>query len=280
MNINDVLIIKENIIDYKYKFPTIDLLIDINTDTKHHKYKQDKSYYYILDSNTSRDFGYWIFDSFIFINLLKDLNKNFKNQNIKIISKIKNYDIKDLLSYFNINNEIVNEIDNYNNICYSPKIYSIYYIHYLINDNYYNHFLNNYIEHINLNLYSNVNAYSYAFVNFHPNNPNYNDEIVKKIKTNTSEAYFIDNNYENVKYNLSILNNAKIIILLFDPSFYYNCIFLKNKSIIIVEDNIYRSNSIGTQIRSNTVLDYLFKIISSKNKTKIMKLEDVAKIFY
>jgi ABC-type uncharacterized transport system substrate-binding protein len=150
----------------------------------------------------------------------------------------------------------------------------------LINDNYYNHFLNNYIEHINLNLYSNVNAYSYAFVNFHPNNPNYNDEIVKKIKTNTSEAYFIDNNYENVKYNLSVLNNAKIIILLFDPSFYYNCIFLKNKSIIIVEDNIYRSNSIGTQIRSNTVLDYLFKIISSKNKTKIMKLEDVAKIFY
>jgi len=39
MNINDVLIIKENIIDYKYKFPTIDLLIDINTDTNHHKYK-------------------------------------------------------------------------------------------------------------------------------------------------------------------------------------------------------------------------------------------------
>jgi ABC-type uncharacterized transport system substrate-binding protein len=71
---------------------------------------------------------------------------------------------------------------------------------------------------------------------------------------------------------LSVINNAKIIILLYDPSFYYNCIFLENKLIIIVDDYVYRPNGIGTHINSNTFLDHLFKIISSKNKiNKSMK---------
>jgi hypothetical protein len=105
MDINE----NENVIDYKYKFPTIDILFTKNNDNKN--YKKEKSYYFILDSNASRDFGYWIFESFIFISLLKDLNKT--NPNIKIITKIKNYDIKELLHYFNVDNEIVNEIDSW-----------------------------------------------------------------------------------------------------------------------------------------------------------------------
>jgi hypothetical protein len=89
MDINE----NENVIDYKYKFPTIDILFTKNNDNDNDNdnYKKEKSYYFILDSNASRDFGYWIFESFIFISLLKDLNKT--NPNIKIITKIKNYDI-------------------------------------------------------------------------------------------------------------------------------------------------------------------------------------------
>jgi hypothetical protein len=268
MDINDILIINENIIDYKYKFPTIDIIINYNTDINHQKYKEDKSYYFILDSNTSRDIGYWVFESFIFVSLLKDLNKT--NSNIKIISKIKNYDIKHLLNHFNVDNEIINEIDNYNNICYSPKIYSIYYYNYYENDNIYNYFLSNYINYIKTNLDLNVNKYSYAFVNIDNNN-----EIIKKIKINANETFFIDNSFENIKYNLSIINNAKIIILLYDSSFYYNCIFLEKKFIIIIEDDIYRANGLGSHLSSNKFLDYLFKIISNRNKIKIMKFADV-----
>jgi hypothetical protein len=274
MDINDILIINENVIDYKYKFPTIDIIINKNTDINHKNYKEDKSYYFILDSNASRDFGYWIFESFIFISLLKDLNK--LNPNIKIISKIKNYDIKHLLNHFNVDNEIVNEIDNYNNICYSPKIYSNYYIHYLQHDNYYNNFLINYINHIKNNLDPVINKYNYVFINF-----DHNNETIKKIKMNVNEIYFIDNNHENIKYNLSVINNAKIIIILYDPSFYYNCIFLENKMIIVIDinDDIYSPNGIGTHINSNTFLDHLFKIISSKNKVQFMKLDNISRLF-
>ncbi len=238
--------INENVIDYKYKFPTIDILFTKNNDNDNENYKKDKSYYFILDSNASRDFGYWIFESFIFISLLKDLNKT--NPNIKIITKIKNYDIKELLHYFNVDNEIVNEIDNYNNICYSPP---------------------------------NVNKYNYAFINF-----DHNNETIKKIKmnanvnANANDICFI-NNHENIKNNLSVINNAKIIILLYDPSFYYNCIFLENKIIIVIDENddVYRPNGIGTHINSNTFLDHLFKIISSKNKVQITKLDNVLRLF-
>lgn len=271
MDINE----NENVIDYKYKFPTIDILFTKNNDNDNENYKKDKSYYFILDSNASRDFGYWIFESFIFISLLKDLNKT--NPNIKIITKIKNYDIKELLHYFNVDNEIVNEIDNYNNICYSPKIYSNYYIHYLQHDNYYNNFLINYINHIKSNLDPNVNKYNYAFINF-----DHNNETIKKIKmnANVNDICFI-NNHENIKNNLSVINNAKIIILLYDPSFYYNCIFLENKIIIVIDENddVYRPNGIGTHINSNTFLDHLFKIISSKNKVQITKLDNVLRLF-
>lgn len=266
--------VNRDVIDYKYKFPTIDILFNKNTDKNHQNYKEVKSYYFILDSNASRDFGYWIFESFIFVSLLKELNKT--NPTIKIISKIKNYDIKELLHYFKVDNEIVTEIDNYNNICYSPKIYSNYYIHYLQHDNYYNNFLFNYINYINSNIDHGIINYNYVFINF-----DHNNETIKKIKMNANEKYFIDNNHENIKYNLSVINNAKIIVLLYDPSFYYNCIFLENKIIIVVDhdDDVYRPNGIGTHINSNTFLDHLFKIISSKNKIQLMKLEDLTRLF-
>lgn len=274
---NDDLIISENIIDYKYKFSTIDIIFSKSTDNQNDNYNKEKSFYFILDSNASRDIGYWIFESFIFIKLLVDLNKT--NPNIKILSKIENDDVKKLLNYFNIDNEIVNKIDNYNNICYSPKIYSIYYIHRLNNDIYFNKFLNNYINYIESNLDQNVNAYNYVFTNINTKNPSYNEDIFNKLKLNANKnnAYFIDNNYENINHNLSIINKAKIIVLLYDASFFYNCIFLKNKTIIAIDDYSYRPNGLETHLNSNTFLHYLFTVIFTRNRIEIMKLADLFK---
>jgi hypothetical protein len=270
---NNDLIIAENIIDYKYKFSTIDIIFTKNN--QNDNYNKEKSFYFILDSNASRDIGYWIFESFIFIKLLVDLNKT--NPNIKILSKIENDDIKKLLNYFNINNEIVNKIDNYNNICYSPKIYSIYYIHRLNNDIYFNKFLNNYINYIESKIDNTVNVYNYVFTNINTKNPSYNEEIFNKLKLNANKnnAYFIDNNYENINHNLSIINKAKIIVLLYDAAFFYNCIFLKNKTIIAIDDYPYRPNGLQTHLNSNTFLHHLFTVIFTRNRIEIMKLADI-----
>ena len=276
MTDNDVLMIIEDIVDYKYNFSTTDIIITKCINNQHQNYKKDKSFYFILDSNASRDFGYWIIENFIFNSLLIDLNKT--NPNIKILSKITNYNIKNLLEFFNINNEIVNTIDNYNNICYSPKIYSTYHIHRLNTDNYFNKYLTNYITNIKSKLNNNINNSNNNHVFIYNNkNPNYNDEVIKNLKSKSNNTFFIDNNYENIKYNLSVINKAKIIILLYDSSFYYNCIFLENKIIIIIDDYIYRPNGIGTHINSNPFLNYVFNIIANKNKIEIMKLADIYK---
>jgi hypothetical protein len=210
ININKCLVI-ENIIGYKYKFSTIDIICtkyDINQNDI--KYKTEKTYYYILDSG-SNEYEYWIFESFIFYNLLINLNKI--HANIKILTKQKN--IKKMLAFFNITNEIVYEIDNYNNIVYSPIIYSVYYIHRLKTDEYYNYHLNKYIE------------------------------------------YFRENEDKS--------NSDSTIVVNYNPEFYVNCIFLKNKTIQINENNIYSPNGLYTHYRGNPMLHFLFDIIIKNN---------------
>ncbi len=246
-------IIFEDIIDYKYNFSTIDIITTKFDNKKYDisKYNKSKSYYFILDSGVSKEFGYWIFESYIFIDLLKKLNEI--HSNIIILTKV-NYDIKPLLSLFNINNSIVNNIDNYNNICYSPQIYSIYYIHRLNNDNYYNYHLLNYINTIKNTLDITVKRYNYVFIN---------NEVKESIIKN-------DGIITNDLYNLSILNNTNRIILYYNPLFYYYCIFLENKNIIIIEDDFYEANRFGTHYGANPFLHYLISIIISRNKVKII----------
>jgi hypothetical protein len=70
------------------------------------------------------------------------------------------------LKYFNINNEIVDKIDNYNNICYSPVIYSIYYNHNkLKDDTYFNYHLNNFIDYITNNLDNDCKSNKIVLIN-------------------------------------------------------------------------------------------------------------------
>jgi hypothetical protein len=272
---NNKSLIIENISDYKYKFSTRNLVItkyndnNDNNDNNNDKYKKEKSYYFILDGNNSKDFGFWIFESFIFINLLIELNKD--NKDIKILIKRfhNNDNIMKILNYFNINNEIVNKIDNYNNICYSPIIYSLYYHHHnLNNDNYYNYHLNYYINYINSNLDNNFNKNENVFIN---NNSNNLDDTNIKNYIKNNNGIIIDD--FDIKNNFSILNNATNIFLFYNSSFYFNCIFLKNKNIYFIEKNIYRPNGFNSHIYGNPFLKYLHDIIFKNNKICLVTIK-------
>lgn len=270
MNNNNKSLIIENLFDYKYKFSTRNLIItkyykDTNNNDNS-KYKNEKSYYFILDSNNSKDFGFWIFESFIFIDLLNELNKNIKNIKIlfKRFNENNNNEIIKILKFFNINNEIVNKIDNYNNICYSPIVYSIYYHHHNLNiDNYFNYHLKYYINYIRTNLDNNYTKYENVFINNNFNN--FDDSIIKNyIKNKNKNRIFI--NELDIKNNFSILNNATNIYLFYNSQFYFNCIFLQGKNIFIIEDNIYRPNGLNSYICGNPFIKYLHNIIMSNNK--------------
>ena len=232
MTTNNLLII-ENMINYKYIFSKPNIIVNKCHDITNDNYKKEKSYYFILDSN-SNDIYFWIYESFIFINLLIELNNKYNN--IKILTKVDNNQmLNSLLHLFNIKNEVINNIDNYNNICYSPLIYTIYYHHHkLINDDYYNKHLNYYLTHIENNLNNNVKKYTHIFIDNKNDdniiNKNIYNDIINIVNKNDG---IIINNNNNIIDNFSIINKADNIILYYNSSFYYNCIFLKNKNIYI-----------------------------------------------
>lgn len=112
----------ENVVEYERIYQDIYMYIDIyntnyiNNTNKYHdklgnlnikvrniitndnnKYKNDKSYYYILDTNETA-FAHWIYDSCIFINELIELNKN--NSNIKILTKNNKKYVKSFFKIF------------------------------------------------------------------------------------------------------------------------------------------------------------------------------------
>jgi hypothetical protein len=137
-------LVLDNIVNYNYEFATLKLNCKKCNNMNDKNYKNETSYYYILDSGTE-DMGYWIFESLIFINLLKKLNET--NKKIKIVTNIKRESyILEFMKKYKIKNEIVYKIENYNNKCYSPLIYSIYYLHRLDKDEYYNSHLQKFIK--------------------------------------------------------------------------------------------------------------------------------------
>ena len=262
VNNNDDVLIIENLINYKYNFSTRNIIINKCDDISNSNYKPEKSYYFILDSG-SNDIYHLIYESFIFINLLINLNIE---HNIKILTKVNNNEIlKSLLSNFfpDIKNEIVNNIDNYNNICYSPLIYSIYYHHRLIKDDYYNHHLNFYLNTINKNLDLTVPKYKNVYINNDNNNDN-NNEVHKFI--HQIGGIIFQDTIENIKNNLNIINNSENIFLNYNSSFYLYCMVLKNKNIYIIENFIYRPNGINSQVFGMPLFGYLYNIINKNNK--------------
>jgi hypothetical protein len=284
---NDYLIMK-NVVDYERIFKHIYLYIDVYTNDNNNtndindindkysdklgnlnvqvrnvitnnndNYKPDKSYYYILDTNETA-FAHWIYDSCIFIQELIELNKT--NNNIKILTKNNRKYIKSFLRFFNINNEIVNSIDNYNNITYSPLIISLNFTHKNPEtDKYFNYHLDNYINYIISNVI-NITPYINKCV-FLPRNDidnvaDYhinNKDIIKEIIINNGGIVLDTYHLNNIKYQFSILNNSDIIIIDYGSSFLVNCAFLKNKKIYVINNH----HNYHLQMQVNPYLNYI-----------------------
>ena len=76
----------------------------------------------------------------------------------------------------------------------------------------------------------------------------------------------IQDNIENIKNNINIINNADNIFLNYNSSFYLYCMVLKNKNIYIIEKFIYRPNGINVQVFGMPLFNYLYNIINKNNK--------------
>jgi hypothetical protein len=180
-----------------------------------------------------------------------------------------------MLRFFEINNEIVHEIDNYNNHTFFPRVYSINTSQNIEKDEYYNVYLNLYINHIqnNIPIIQNIKAV------FLPRNDtdNYlpNDRIISN--ADKIKDIVIDNGgmvldtyrLNNIKYQYTIINNADTIILDYGSSLFFNCIFLKNKKIYVIDnqDKIYTQVGFG-------INKLLYNRIINNNEVHILRSDD------
>jgi hypothetical protein len=228
---------------------------------------ENTEYYYIFDCPGQDAFAHWVYESFIFYPILQQII--IIHPTIKILTSNNKKYVKNLFDFFNIKNNIINKIDNYNNICFFSPILSL-------NNNNINQEL--YINHINIfsnYIINNINFMDNQNIVFLPRNTKDNykgnertiygsDDITKNIiKIGGS----IINTYElnNIGLQFSKINGFNTIILDFGSSFLVNCIFLKNKKIIILNNYGYSS-----QINNFISIKILYNIINNNNTIHII----------
>jgi hypothetical protein len=240
-NINNIEYLNDDIYEYikiynckNYKLCTNtcnDWLVDIEINP----HNIDTSYYFIIDTEDEA-LAHWVFECLIHINLFHILKKKYKN--IKLfLKKYKNYK-KIFLELFNINSDdIIYNIDNFNNVVFIPKPTALNYkgnndLHYKLIDNLFSYFSN-----ININ-----------------NDSYFNYTIMPRQKIENSRANDVYISYENLKtifnkyykYKYTILNtdminnlidqinivsNSDNIIITDGSPFLVNGLFCKNKNI-------------------------------------------------
>ena len=291
-------ILIENLKDYNYPLCVADLHTDIydaadaasTSAAAAALYKPEKTHYWIIDSPGDFALAHWIYESFIFIHILKELNElnelnaqgstGFaRSAGIKIMTKNPKKYVKSMLCFFGIKNEVVHQIDNYNNHSYFPKVYSMNTSQNIETDKYYNLYLNSYISYIQRNI-SVIQSIKAVFL---PRNTidNYsqNDRIISN--TDKIKEIVIENggmvldtySLNNIKYQFSIINNAEIVILDYGSSLFLNCIFLKNKKIYIIDNNDQASSHHRFSINN-----YLYNMITSNNDVSIITSGDLSLI--
>lgn len=268
------------------KFGNLNVKVRNNITNNNHYYKTNKSYYFILDTSTA--FAHWIYESFIFISELIELNKT--NNNIKILTKNNKKYVKSFLKFFNINNEIVNTIDNYNNITYAPLFMSLNFTHKDPKiDNYFNYHLDYYINYITNNIIniSSINKCVFLPRNDHENfvhNEKFNNiDKIKEIIINNGGIVLDTYHLNNIKYQFSILNNSDTIIVEYGSSFLVNCAFLKNKKIYVINNN----NCYHIQMITNPYINYFVQknilnnnYIELFNTNQLDLIENISKTHY
>ena len=266
----------ENVINYQYQycFPTLKLEV-INK--KNENLQQNKQYYMIFDNPGKDAFGHWIYESFIFVDILKELNKEYKN--IKIVTSNKKLYVKNFFTFFDIKNEIVYNFEDENNITFVPPIIA----YGIINEMNPKHlklfqkFINKYVSYIHDNIINFNFENNILYLprnrkdNFYPEDSIPKEFILDRINLDEI-THFTDsvakysgitlNTFElnNIKMQFSFIINSKNIILDYGSAFDVNSLICKNKNIIVL--NKGNKYNLHTLPQTNKII---YDIVSSNN---------------
>jgi hypothetical protein len=265
----------DNVINYNFDWYQKQLLV--NTEHNVSEILNDKSFYFIFDSAGNDALAHFIFESFIFIDIFFEVNKLYKN--IKIVTKNKKQYFKNILKLFKITNNVVDYIDASNNYCFIHPIISI--SHEDIDLQLFEMYLTKYIEKIQ------KFQVPYEFqcnILFFPRNKkdNFSYNQVEILGLYEIECSLIEcgatviDTYQlnNLYFQIQLLYNHRIIILDYGSSLFFNCIYLTNKIIIVLNNRDwydYQMNIPGYK--------FLFDIINKNNTIYIIN-NDSGKILF
>ena len=229
----------QNVVAYNYSVCTPQLNLTLNKSTVETEIIEDIQTYFIFDAPGEDAFAHWIYESFMFYPMLKKLNET--HSNIKIVTKNTKKYVKLLFNFFKINNQVVNTIDSNKNICYFPPVVSL--NNHSLNLDLFNRYIQIFSEDI-ISQLENIRIPQCNIVYFPRNTvDNYspNDRTIYKaddIKNSVIESGGMSiNTYDinNIMYQFICIYMAKNIIVDFGSSYLVNCIFLKNKKIIVLD---------------------------------------------
>lgn len=257
-----------NVLSYKYSHCKSEITLRVDKTINPNIANTDV--YYIFDCPGEDALVHWIIECFMFYPLFLEIKKIYPN--IRILTTNNKKYVKNMFMFFGIDNEIVNTIQNMPNICFFSPIISL-------NDlqptkiNYFNKYLINYIHDIK----SRISGYNINSINVLclPRNTkdNYapNDHTVPGIDDIENNIINIGgvvlNTYQinNINLQYTIVNNSKNIIVEYGSSLYFNCLFVSDKNIIVLNNyglSHHHDNFIGMKV--------MYDLICSQNKVNLI----------
>jgi hypothetical protein len=244
-------------------------------------FQKDKEIYYVFDCPGEDALFHWIAESFIFYPLLLKIKEIYPN--IKILTRNTKKYVKNIFKFFNINIEITNTIKP-NNICFFSPIVSLNELD-CLKDLFFK-YIHSYIDNINLLLSNSILPDNKIILLPRNNKENYipNERIIPGIED--IEQNIIDNGgivlntyqINNIYIQWSIIQSSEIIILDYGSSFFFNCLFVKNKKIIVL-DNYRMIDGQRNFISIKAIIDIIGEnntlIIVHPNKVKTITYNNI-----
>ena len=207
----------------------------------------EMEYYYIFDCPNSNAFGHWIFESFIFYPIFLIIQKIYPT--IKIVVKNKKRYIKNFFNYVGLDLIISDSIQVKNNTCFFNPLVCL-----NISNNQTLDLLKEFCLKMRYFIRSNIIPCISIKNNIIllprdlKDNFEGNDRIIHGIENIENNVINKDGtvintfNLNNIHVQFSLINSFKNVIVCYGSSYTVNCLSLKNKNIIVLDNYNYHSN--------------------------------------
>jgi hypothetical protein len=255
----------DNVIHYKYELIKHKLTVE----TMNNIVSDITNIYFVFDCPGEDALAHWLYESFMFYPLYSELKKIYPT--LQILTSNKKKYVKNLLIFFGLDDNIIYQLDkSHKNTCIFPPIISL---NELRDEEIFKKYINIYEQSVKIRL-NMQKPNKYLFL---PRNTvdNYviNDRTIpftEEIRTKIIEyGGSVLNTYEinNLTFQFNIVLSSEVIIVDYGSSFFFNCIFLENKTILLLH-NIYLEEYL--LFPANRIL---YSYINSRNKLFLFNIE-------